>query len=82
MLETDEDPAKLSKCIDDLERALKICPNSAHAAYSLASTYHRLAGLTQSVQTLEMSKAKFEEARGKFPDFADGLILHSMVSSM
>ena len=57
-----------------------MCPNSAHAAYSLASAYHRLASLTQSVQTLEMSKAKFEEAKGRFPNFADGLILHSMAS--
>ena len=54
-------------------------PNSAHAAYSLASTYHRMAGMTQSMQTLEIAKAKFEEAGGRFPNFADGLILHSMV---
>ena len=81
-LETAEDPTKLSACIDDLERALEMSPNSAHAAYSLASAYHRMAGMTQSMQTLEIAKAKFEEARGRFPDFADGMILHSLVTDI
>ena len=80
ILETAEGPDQLSKCINDLERAIKMAPNSAHAAYSLASAYHRLAGMTQSMQVLETARTKFEENRGKFPNFADGLILHALVS--
>ena len=81
LLETAEDPSQLSTCIDDLEKATKMAPSSAHAAYSLASSYHRMAGMAQSMQTLEKAKVKFEEARGKFPNFADGMILHALVSS-
>ena len=57
-----------------------MAPNSPHAAYSLATAFHRIAGMTQSMQTLQQAKAKFDEARGKFPEFADGLILYSLVS--
>ena len=81
ILETAEDPNQLSKCIDDLEKAIRMAPNSAHAAYSLASAYHRLAGMTQSMQVLETARIKFEENRGKFPNFADGMILYALVSS-
>ena len=81
LLETAEDPSQLSTCIDDLEKATKMAPSSAHASYSLASSYHRMAGMAQSMQTLEKAKVKFEEARGKFPNFADGMILHALVSS-
>ena len=59
-----------------------MCPNSAHTAYSLASTHHRLAAMAQSIQMLETARAKFDEARGKFSDFADGLILQALVSSI
>ena len=79
-LESAEDPSQLQTCIEDLEKAVKMTPKSAQAAYNLASTYHRLAGLTQSMQTLELARNKFNEAGKIFPDFADGLILHALVS--
>ena len=57
-----------------------MAPNFPYASYSLASTYHRIAGLLQSVQTLELARDKFEDAVKKFPNYVDGLVLYALVS--
>ena len=75
-----EDLQLMPSVISDLEAAITIAPNSPYAAYSLASSYHRLAGLNQSVQILETAQMKFREAMQKFPTYADGLVLHALVS--
>ncbi len=77
-LETEDSHAFMT-VVDDLERALKMAPESPFMVYSLASTYHRIAGATQSMQQLELARVKFEEAMKKFPVFVDGLILYSLV---
>ena len=75
-----EDPQGLNVVSEDLEKAVKMAPNFPYASYSLASTYHRIAGLLQSVQTLELARDKFEEAVKKFPNYVDGLVLYALVS--
>ena len=55
-------------------------PNFPYASYSLVSTYHCIAGLLQSVQTLELARDKFEDAVKKFPNYVDGLVLYALVS--
>ena len=72
----------LSSCIADLEKAVSLAPNSGHAAYLLATAYFRKACLAQSMQMFTKAGSQFEEARKKFPDFVDGLILNAMVSGM
>ena len=57
-----------------------MAPNFPYASYSLASTYHHIAGLLQSVQTLELARDKFEDAVKKFPNYVDGLVLYTLVS--
>ena len=75
-----EDPQGLNVVSEDLEKAVKMAANFPYASYSLASTYHRIAGLLQSVQTLELARDKFEEAVKKFPNYVDGLVLYALVS--
>ena len=75
-----DDMNGLSTVSEDLEKAIKLAPNCPFALYSLASTYHRIAGIHQSMQLLESARIKFEDAVRKFPNFVDGLILYSMVS--
>ena len=57
-----------------------MAPNFPYASYSLASTYHCIAGLLQSVQTLELARDKFEDAVKKFLNYVDGLVLYTLVS--
>ena len=70
---------QLNSSLTDLEKAVKMAPHSAHAAYSLASSYYRMAALNQSMQLIEMAQMKFEEALLKFPDYYEGLVQHAMV---
>ncbi len=74
-----EEPQAFLSVLDDLERALKMAPESPFILYSLASTYHRIAGASQSMQQLELARVKFDEAVKKFPNYVDGLILYSLV---
>ena len=71
----------LSTVLDDLEAAAQQAPHSPYIYFSLASAYHRSAGIHQSMQLIGTAQAKFEEANKKFPEYADGLILYSMVCS-
>ena len=57
-----------------------MAPNFPYACYSLVSTYHCIAGLFQSVQTLELARDKFEDAVKKFPNYVDGLVPYTLVS--
>ena len=57
-----------------------MAPNFPYACYSLVSTYHCIAGVLQSVQTLELARNKFEDAVKKFPNYVDGLVLYALVS--
>ena len=77
-LESD-DVQGFTAAADDLERALRMSPGSPFILYSLASTYHRIASVHQSVQLLESARLKFEEAVAKFPSFVDGIILYALV---
>ena len=65
--------------IEDLKEALVRMPESAYAAFSLATAYHRIASMNQSMQLLSQATAKFEEASKKFPDFTDGMVLYALV---
>lgn len=65
--------------VEDLKKTLAMVPDCPYAAFSLATTYHRLAGMSQSMQVLTQSTAHFEEASKKFPQFVDGLVLYAMV---
>lgn len=70
----------LSSCIGDLEKAVSLTPTSGHASYLLATACFRMACVAQSMQMFTKAGSLFEEARKKFPDFVDGLILYAMVS--
>ena len=48
----------------------------------LATAYFRKACLAQSMQMFTKAGSQFEEARKKFPDFVDGLILNAIVSGI
>lgn len=78
-LESEDPQAPLGTLVEDLEKGLSLAPTSPQAAYLLASAYHRMAGLQQSMQLLETAKTKFGEAVQKFPNFGDGLLLYAMV---
>ena len=56
-----------------------MAPTSPYASYSLASTFHRIAGMHQSMQMLESARQKFEDAVKKFPNYVDGLVLYALV---
>ena len=74
-----EDIQGLTSVTEDLEKALKMAPNSPYALFSLASVFHRMASVHQSMQLLESARLKFEDAVQKFPNYTDGLILYAMV---
>lgn len=78
-LET-EDVSNLDTVISDLSKAVVSAPDQPYPLYSLASSYHRLAGINQSMQLIETARSKFQDALKKFPKFADGLILYALVS--
>ena len=77
-LET-EDLSNLNSVISDLSKAVSSAPDQPYPLYSLASSFHRLASVNQSMQLIETARAKFQEALKKFPKFADGLILYALV---
>ena len=77
-LET-EDVSNLDTVISDLSKAVIAAPDQPYPLYSLASSYHRLAGINQSMQLIETARIKFQDALKKFPKFADGLILYALV---
>ena len=66
--------------IEGLKKAISLAPQSAYALYSLATAYHRLAGMSQSEQILGEAINTFNKAYGKFPEYGDGLVLYAMVS--
>ncbi len=82
MLESEEQQAGIGTVVQDLEKGLSLAPSSPQVAYLLASAYHRLASMQQSLQLLETAKTKFSEAVEKFPNFGDGLLLYSMVCTV
>ena len=69
----------LQSVISDLSEAVRAAPDQPYPLYSLASSYHRLASINQSMQLIESARTKFQEALKKFPKFADGLILYALV---
>ena len=77
-LET-EDLTNLQSVISDLSKAVSSAPDHPYPLYSLASSFHRLASVNQSMQLIEAARTKFQEALKKFPKFADGLILYALV---
>ena len=77
-LET-EDVMNLDSVIDDLSKAVKAAPDQPYPLYSLASSYHRMASVNQSMQLVETARSTFQNALNKFPKFADGLILYALV---
>eukprot|EP00731_Ephydatia_muelleri_P011853 Em0006g747a len=64
--------------VRDLETAAKLAPDHSYCHYRLAAAYHRLMGITQSMQLMETVKSKFEKAYRQFPSNAEGLVLYSM----
>ena len=77
-LET-EDLTNLQSVISDLSKAVSGAPEQPYPLYSLASSFHRLASINQSMQFIETARSKFQEAFKKFPKFGDGLILYALV---
>ena len=73
------DPQALEGVVEDLKKTVRIVPQCGYAAFSLATVYHRLAGMGQSMQMLSQATRGFEEAYSKFPTFTDGMILYAMV---
>lgn len=69
----------ISNAVSDLETALKLAPGHSYSHYRLAAAYHRLMGITQSMQLMETVKSKFEKAYRQFPSNAEGLVLYAMV---
>ena len=78
-LESASKPEDLESAIADLKRAVDKAPESSYAAFSLATAYHRMAGVSQSEQLLAQTTARFEEAAARFPTFTDGMVLYAMV---
>jgi import receptor subunit TOM70 len=76
-LETEE-AMNLDSVIDDLSKAVSAAPDQPYPLYSLASSYHRMASIQQSMQLVETARSKFQNALNKFPKFADGLILYAL----
>ena len=68
----------ISNAVSDLETALKLAPGHSYSHYRLAAAYHRLMGITQSMQLMETVKSKFEKAYRQFPSNAEGLVLYAM----
>eukprot|EP00731_Ephydatia_muelleri_P034182 Em0049g29a len=52
--------------VRDLETAAKLAPDHSYCHYRLAAAYHRLMGITQSMQLMETVKSKFEKAYRQF----------------
>ena len=77
-LET-EDPSQLTTVVQDLEKAVAQAPDFPYAQFTLASAYHRMAGVQQSMQLVETARVKFNDAVKRFPTFADGLVLYALV---
>ena len=76
-----EEMTSLDTVVEDLTKAVGRAPDQPYPIYSLASSFHRLASISQSMQLIETARAKFQEGLRRFPAFADGLILYALVSS-
>ena len=71
--------SNLDSVVEDLTKAVERAPQQPYPIYSLASSFHRLASISQSMQLIQTARIKFQEALRKFPTFADGLILYALV---
>ena len=78
-LESSGDASVLHSGIDTLEKVLERVPDCPFATFTLATSYHRLAGMTQSQLCLQQAMSKFEEGSKKFPEYVDGMVLYAMV---
>ena len=74
-----EEMSNLDTVVEDLTKAVEKAPQQPYPIYSLASSFHRLASISQSMQLIQTARIKFQEALRKFPTFADGLILYALV---
>jgi tetratricopeptide (TPR) repeat protein len=74
-----EEMSNLDSVVEDLTKAVERAPQQPYPIYSLASSFHRLASISQSMQLIQTARIKFQEALRKFPTFADGLILYALV---
>jgi import receptor subunit TOM70 len=73
-----EEMSNLDSVVEDLTKAVERAPQQPYPIYSLASSFHRLASISQSMQLIQTARIKFQEALRKFPTFADGLILYAL----
>ena len=77
-----EDVSNLDLVVEDLTKAVERAPDQPYPIYSLASSFHRLASISQSLQLIETARLKFQEGLRRFPSFADGLILYALVRTL